>query len=1158
MPLIILAQLTHIQPLSHQANRLARASTDFLISQTNETNPTDEASVLQSSQTLGNSTGQQFAAQTPNSMAYLTLGQNYPTNHQSYNADQYNSAEYAAQTPTPQRDSFQVQSNKLESNPMRTFTNSYGNQAPTFFPDRSQTQHSSVAIPGYSGSSYDTGSQNSTVNATSALYPLNQISNLTLQMLGELITRSRYRNNRTTPEVSLDALSRHQTRPTLNNPASLSLQAPVNFHNPSEYARWLLDWTRLKQQGSRQAYLFSPPLQIQDPYLAAGLQNTNRYANQQTSSNIYNTYMPYSESSLNPLSTMNHGRNVFDSYIDAGYKFPLAFDASRTPYTQGEAIRAHPPSTFGPSDHVGDPQYIQHHSINNQNHLDKITYHSTPFRPVIVNPGLVSPATQDNLSSPHPTTEVGTGLAQQPLTDVTTTLTVDDRGGAKQSGSSVHGQASKEANFASVGSSSNNLSEKLEYPSDNRDGNTEAQRESARNSSKTDPKKDASSHYVTKQSSETPRKPSNEASSDLSPGDSVSASTDSKPLNQSHSQSQTNGSIFGSRPSLLFDLYESEIDNQIRDALYRHSNPLLSNMVKLPSTTTSWYDRPPMSLLDDSLVDQSIMSWARPISAWQSAVTSLGNQPAASTISQANSGKFTDLSATDSLLAALNELPTFSASDLQPIFPPVESSLLGSESNIAEDSLEDPLATLYALNPSLASTQQANALKYLMSASNVKPQATASTTPAPSQSLANGNRLPAILLKLNSKPLSSLLSNPLALLTTNRPIRHHKASKKPYSGQTTSASNVKPTAVGGLSHLRYISPNSLLHHHFVGNAGYSHSPELAASFTPKYHTEGKQYALGHVSEPRLRSQELQNQRAILAALLSVQHHGLRPNKLLTAPSDPNPQLPRWAASSEPELTILDDFTQAQATQTAFTNSPGYEMSQVWKSLVSPYSWSRKQNTGLRSNQLSLPAAGVSTAYNIPSPSAQRSQEVGYAIKPVPSSNKKVLGGTNNQQAQLALSLLLGSQASSLVSNLNSEPAFKRSQPRLRIKILKIPIAVYDQPTRSAGSGSSIIAQRSSTGGTESAFSPTSYVFPPVLEPSQGTVKVKSIDRSLHLNGSLELVPQLETTFPVKSNSSFTIDGEILSLRKKPNDTQVRPSIKTSSSRKRRFRRLYEI
>lgn len=975
--------------------------------------------------------------------------------------------------------------------------NSYGNQV--FANKHSDDNDNQIFNHNYGGASLSSLNAGLIQNLTASLFPVKQLSNATLFSLSELLNKTRQATttySNTSPTVS------NGYKPNYNLASYSNSNGYIqSAHQPSQSSSSnYLDTILNDQQFNLFDYIRQPSNQFgfREPSSMARFQspssnknrltstNQNNFQHQnaysKTPSNIYNTYMPYKDNqqqnnNLNSVPTMTNGQalkmaaTLYDSYLDqSGYKYPLVMnDLKDTTGTHSLADFHHSPSNRANGNParnaVQSYQFIQHHSSNNGNHLDKVVYHSTPFRPSIVSPPTLSLLQS---SSNNSTGSSGTKSSQnqsqsqnqqRPKTEsdnksaayaslVAPSSAISDN---HQSDFVTNGPAANVSKFSQKEAQRQIKSTSQLDTNQNLNNNQQ-------HHSDFDFDHPQQKHLATLNSTS-----ANEYDR-LSRNLSISVPTVSTSKLQTSAQT-TSGSPQPplSAPQMLFDLYEREIDNQIREALYndhyshfhRHhqqtqaTNPILA---AAPTSHSGWP-------LDDATIEPSLLA------GWPRGPNGLGgssySRPATSSSQlSATTSLAQQQQPTDPLTAALQELPTFSASDLQPIVPNGPAYSLIPTASQHEGLAEMPLTSLgsqlFPIGPMHHSAfglfdgdndfavQPTSSTNVNTNTESVQAQATA-TSPSSSPSQVAG--LPAILLKFNSGQISSIFTSPFAHLYANLPrYRYGKAKQQQHASQQQQQSS-SSSPVGS-----FLAPSSLISKQFwnaINGAMATNTQENSQNKVTSNISKQQAAAVAAASAA--------------ANLIAASGHPLTPLQvaLIQAQAATSAYL-----NSDPLVTEHSMHQSSGSPDSAQTNhnaqtSPQQPQASIgslvgglagggisplmWRGVFSPVHWARKQTLSGQNNSNQHNSDGSHQ-------SQATSDATGATSRPAPFPLIHSLWGTNN----LAFGQLFSPPASSSIqtaatTNLAQQ---KQTKARLKIKILKIPVAVYDSSPSSASASSS--------------------------------------------------------------------------------------------------------
>lgn len=953
-------------------------------------------------------------------------------------------------------------------------------------------------------------------NLTSGLFPIKQLSNATLFTLSELLNKTKQAVGSSQSPSRLPYFNNNgqfQTKPfnfqsgSYNNYVSPSLQNPStsnsnNFYDTatlSDQSSLLDQYIRPSQFGFREPQKYQqqqqhqsayrPPLITRNAYgnqaFGNNYDNSNQYNSNvgyKTASNIYNTYtMPNYKDSMNKMPSMTNGQTlamaIYDNLIDNAYRIPNAASSNYKSYGPSmDHTRQFKNSDQYNNNNLYNPnqqQFIQQSNLYDQNQLDKIVYHSTPFRPSIISPPTTTMATADNNQQGSTSTT--------PSSLITTTPTsIEETGSNKQQRPKTEAD-NKSVSFASLGSSSSSISDsKSEHATNGQTLNSNRYPSSRH---KAHEKSNNSNNSVSDEMDDSDKSLSGNNNNSTARGAWNSNSNDFDKQNyggNSSSSKSANNSFLNSGPSLLFDLYEREIDNQIREALYgdatRHSDHLLSDLAGRPES--QWPMTSDSSLYDDTVADSSLSPWRRPITSHhQHSSSSLLPSLSASKLRPSTTLAAPPISIPqDPLSAALSELPTFSASDLQPIFPtgPAYSLLPTATTQLNQHDSAAAGSTLTSLASHLFPLSY-DTNDYNFAAQNSKLNAQSSQTNQPTTS----SYLPTILFKLNSSPLSSILANPLTHLYASLPTTKHKDKSTKHNNLLTQhqsqASSQHNQYMPLLSH--QLSAKNILSafngglpvsssHHKVPSSQLDQSQQAAlAAATANLIAAATAASVSENSLSPLQTALLQSQAANILSPAAYVH------------------LSQAFKNQQPVPASTSTSTTVAARPTGTFGLAGGGISPlIWKSILSPtLAWTRKLNSqqSTSSGQTSSTSAASSPMISTLIP-----LQLGSHLKSTTTqqnnshSNKLHLNPLSSLFGGHSLTSYLFNPMSSAttpsgssVPTSSSEAANNgQKKPKLKIKILKIPLAYYDQPTGS-GAGAS---------GTWSA----SQLLPAQMQPNQ--------------------------------------------------------------------------
>lgn len=1089
--------------------------------------------------------------------------QHHHPNHQDYPLEPYPSASYSSLvTVAPpssyllHRDRHQTTNGASNHQPhdysegfnstVMKFNNSFGNQSPLSNlaggGSESAASEANNHVSNYGSSSSSSLNTGLIQNLTASLFPVNQLSNATLLTLSELLNKTRQVgsqlnqqfSNGYKPAAGLNELgypaSNYFTSNQQQPQQSLSLndqqyglfdynhfgfrETASPYHQPSSGSSYF------RSAGSQHKPMNSLASNLNYNDNSANSNNNLRGSGYKTSSNIYNTYLPYKDN-LNSMPTMTNGQSLsmalYDNYLDnGGYKMPLLSNGlSKGTSNPGFATNGYT-SNNSPS-----YQYVQQHNINNQNHLDKIVYHSTPFRPSIVSP--------PPMSSPTPTPGLMSSTSMvPPMQSVTDS---SSSGGLNQV--RLIKSDEKPMPFASLSSSSSAISDasKAEYNS-----NDQSNKQSNRypSSSASSMSKDQMGRFTTEASKSTtsstttstppsatntePFEPERRQNASAKPSDS-SISKTTGALQQFDLKEVPGNPPLSTGQAILFDLYEREIDDQIREALYGSGSgaTVKGNQPDAIMNSFREQQRPLQTMggYDPSGAEQHNLAanWDQPVALGSHESYAPSFNP--SRPRPILGGQPTSL---DPLSAALQELPTFSASDLQPIFPtmPAYSLLPPAPASSAYETFGAD-APLTALTSQLYPIHHAGGGStthvfghengYMTASQPYSPYSSSSSSSSGSgqQSSSSALSLPALLFKLHSSPLSSILASPLTHLYASLP---RNRNKKPSSGQQSK----KPVTAASNNSYRYsLSPSSLFANHppnrpsggkqlfkVLGGASYSDLMALSS---------GEQKSISIAQQQQQQQQEAATLAAATASILASELPLTPLQAALLQTQAANMYL--GANTADTDLLHGSSLASDQAGGLRASNptessgshaTGGFGLTGggisplIWRGIFSPNYWAQKQSTtssgqttnirGGRNQQTAATAAikSIAAAPLSFNPFSSLAHNQGSHNQKSAASNDQPTGagsGKSQLQSQFHLplsSLLRGSLASQYLSNQlasassnsvsqHQQPQQQQSsqqvgspakttlvqkKPRLKIKILKIPIAFYDQPTSIGG------------------------------------------------------------------------------------------------------------
>lgn len=905
----------------------------------------------------------------------------------------------------------------------------------------------------------------------------------------------------------------------------------------------------------------------------AGLTQTSAY---KSAPNIYSTYLPFKDNQINSQASSNgpttlNMATLYDNYLaDNGYKFPLVVNNIKT--YQQPTSELHKPSAsqavvrnFNTNQPGSNYHYVQQHNSNSQNHLDKIIYHSTPFRPSIVSP---PQSITETAGARQQTFPEGNKLIPFNLSNQVGAASDDKR----QTVYSTNGQAITSNRFSKDNTRLNSGelggdtltshttsttapsvgTDELEF-GHNFSQQSQSLRSHLHNSGST-------SNATVQPSTRHPTQPTGVLQPDLSH---LNLDTNQKGSHFNRSDPTILGAStptqLSSSSSLLFDLYEREIDSQIQEALYgdQHlSTPFMGVVRPIPPTSanlqpspsTSWFEKVAPSssnIYEESVNGNLAETWSKPLT--------LSNQ--AGYIHPVSSGSRPNrYLSSDSLATALHELPTFSTSDLQPLYASSPGYPLLATSN-AQDSLASTTSMVSALTPHLMSgypahvnqlsdsTLKLSLVDGLMKQSEsttpmpigtTTASTLVSTTPTPSSS----SVWPSILSKLQSSPLSSLLATPLA----------HFYSRNRNNKKQTQQQQQNSAASQTVNYISQPTNNPPLQLYPMLNAKHLLSLLGGASDQPSSTSSNAQSVLEPQlsnNNQRIKSQQMAQLAANLLAAASEsspqQWNHLQAS--LVQPISPNPYLP--STSEEQDLSSLlaglspsfsssvnihDGNFLAQASVAAANNGEGSSVAGgaggalglagggispfIWRSIFSPATWARKQSSSgsssigayspanstasisnsngqnnketPRNQQTSSPPPFTSlfssSSLQTQHPGSHKANENSSSYnQPQPGTKGKLSmplsslfgGATSHLFGQPAGGLASHASGASLLPLINSQMEALKRPLKLKIKILRIPVAVYDHSV----SGQSNLAIGQQAGGLTSSVKYTSAVEP---------------------------------------------------------------------------------
>lgn len=1054
------------------------------------------------------------AAASPSASSNQTyLSSTIPHNHQSPLADSYARAHFTA----------------APSNEDRHFVNSYGNQFPSSSSSSSSYQHNHNYGQHTTGSS--SGNQmllNAGLiqNLTAALFPVRNISTATLQTLGDLLNKTRHSNgnnfhHQQQQQQHFTQLQSYQQQQASNSkfrPLSNSYNhAYTNFYTPTLGGQQMSQSAQINsfdgdslpqfnnllgQLGQVSKFGFREPsattAMSKQQHIAAALGPSQSTAAAEYSaskpalamnkmkipSNVYKTYS--SSGNILPLLTNGQSLNqLAASLLSAGYmdqqqqqQQPVQFDLLP------ESMRLPAGQSMKQTTSSNNYNYIQHHQ-GAQNHLDKVVYHSTPFRPSIVSP----PPSMDSSSTALGNSSM---ISQQQQHHNNKSMAF----GTLSSPSMSSISDTKASEYVSPISSSqynNNSDRYLTGPTAS--GSQTSEKQVNIPASYND---DIAPHHQQQTGNLTI------ASSTLV--DTTNASAAAAPAT---SASNKPPSLMGGQSSALLDIYEREIDQQIRDALLGESGKILSTMasrlVQSPSSSpmhaasattfggagfSGWsYDEPG--------VDQSLLA------SWIQASPLIGGSPLVGSQTQQVEHFARPAGGPlvyDSLTEALQELPTFSAADLQPIFPSFPASSLGGAggapmmSASQESSLEQlpsgtggapfsswpfsmsatnspktpdqdtdhlSLQTLQQLFSNQQQQQQqvsvANGKKHrLRGDQHQTDQQQHQASSSAAQNSPNG--FPSLFYKLSPFAPSFLLSNPFNHLYSSLPNKNRQNSKTrppPAGGQRAASTAQRPPQFAGGAAAALAPSNKMP----ATQLGESRSRHIYTSHPNRY-------------QQLLHLQQQQQLATLLANLMATAATTTTTNPLpsLSIAAESGPAM----ANSQRHTTLVDSniFEGQQAAEqtlspasqqvhnpTATTDSAhpiglslagGGISPLLWRTLFPSITIQRQPTTAktfTNGHTTSSTNSGGAQSSPLPFPFAHpTTTSNSFVAQNQPGSQRTVPPQTIRPSSVSSLSPLIGGGSRLITNRPSANQARGGLKPKLKIRILKIPIAVYDQPS----------------------------------------------------------------------------------------------------------------
>ena len=944
-----------------------------------------------------------------------------------------------------------------------------------------------------------------------------------------------------------------------------------------------------------------------------------------TSSNIYNTYtqMPAAraveEGAASRMKTtngqsLNMASNSYDTYLETTYKHPLstgqraAFRPESTGTSNSNSNSNNNNNNNNNNATSYNNQYAHHRLVPaTMGQLDKVVYQSNPFRPSIVNP----PQQDSNGSLAHllarPKGE--SELKSFPYESLSPTqnqnhfhnhnLGSDSFPAGGRLFNSAERNASQFANGKPL------FGPKFEPMREHDDYHSSldqfAIKNSAYNSSSASNLNDIRQQSAGNQTASTT---SGQPASGASQLERERANLMS---DNGHSMNQLNN------PQLLLDLYEREIDNQIREAIHtdhqqrfqQHlttaasSSPVLAagnSLAWPPSSSQSLINFDSIEPADQQAPLAGSLAHSWPQQAPTGALSSLGtssSMPAASqqvsTAALLRPESAPLLSSPESLAAALHELPTFSASDLQPMVPhqlqPAGSQAglslvpsgqshgsgqhqqtlgeadrdlsslahfnsnangyLGSPSSRALSNLL--LASAMLQSPFMASQMQADTYPGLVGSSSMasspasKQHTHHSHSSSSHQSSSSAGGLPSLLLKLQSAgPLSSILTGPFAHIYANLPRYRYQASKGNQGGAAGKGA-------AGQAKLEQ-------QHHSMG----APSTPLSKQQTSQLLALNSQSSLSPLRLAMLQAQAASN------AYLSAANYPQEPAMAATAPTsasasaaDTSALENAYSSSSLASLLSVRQPELASPQPTGSNLSAGLGQPLVWRNIFSPIHWSRKQINSAAYSAKQSQHSGSPAGLQQASRQHQLDAQLAKSRQLWPNSAQTLYGplwGSSSPLAQLvAPSTAFGAPTSAstttaTLSNGHQQrgspagPNAAHQQARVRIRILKVPVAFYENASpagQTSGStlSSALFGVALNSAGEQLNLVPahlqpdaaaasllTSLTCPlhqqaPVAEPAGSSATMSALEQLLGAQGSLALAGRSQVGQPTKQRSS---------------------------------------
>lgn len=741
----------------------------------------------------------------------------------------------------------------------------------------------------HSVSSHERNSSNSFFNAeliqnlTASLFPKRNLSNATLHSLSELLNKTRQiqqqqqqqqQVSKYEPPVYYQPSSRQQHISYSNNNSTHGRQSIGNRNLDAllnEHTYGLLGFLnpennrfgfRDNSYNHQQSLVASAPPNKQQYPLYEGpkpkhVSSKSDMLYAKTPSNIYNTYLPYAGGSTSAVAAnaaasslsqsapmiMTNGQQalnfaLYQSLLNediskwSSKKNNEFHDSNNSEHSipNNNALRSMlnsiTDSAFAPtgSQTMNGYHYTQQQNTNNQNHLDRLTYHSTPFRPTIASP---SSSFQATMGSNQQVSSHNRSKYLDP-----TRLPIN---GYPNALGSVQSSATEQQ----PNSSGANSGRIKEIPGQQQGNYSAGSRVVVSGLNETNDHPMTSDLRFKNQS----------ASSQL-----TSNNNYSQAYGQQQQQQQPT-TIHSGAPAILFELYEREIDNQIREAIYadhqQHHSHLSPALLNIAASNNQWLTASeaasnqvvPNGLLSEDIASSSNIAvpfsdkpplshsfLPRPLStalpaysyaADQSTFPYYPRQPSSPFSNQPmqQSASSTVPQPDNTLAAALQELPTFTAADLQPLIPfgrPTATSISGlPEYSMLSVSHQKPEPTYSESSPSLfASTDNWLNLNQndfytpsripfvdtslLASEAHLKAN---TNPPATSGQGSITSSLSSMLLKLQPGPLTSILASPFAHLYASLPRyrygkKHQPNSSSPGGAASTSSASFLNPLIG--------------------------------------------------------------------------------------------------------------------------------------------------------------------------------------------------------------------------------------------------------------------------------------------------------------------------------------------------------------------------